>query len=105
MFKDNLQASPGPITSEDNLQVCLHLRNLLDFPGFMLRQLVSLTMLELPLSRDLDMDHILEIHFSSLIFTQRHAGLLLAKPPDPILKQHLEVLFLSMALPAQSEST
>src|SRR5713226_8338196 len=25
--------------------------------------------------------------------------------PDPILKQHPEVLFLSMALPAQSEST
>ena len=28
MFKDNLRASPGPITSKDNLQVYLHLSNL-----------------------------------------------------------------------------
>ena len=32
----------------------------------MLRQPVSPAMLELPLSRDLDMDHKLEIHYSSL---------------------------------------
>ena len=62
MSKDNLRASLGLITSEDNLQVCLHLRNLQASPIFMLRQPVSLTMLELPLLRDIDLDHILELH-------------------------------------------
>ena len=143
MFKDNLQASPGQITSEDNLQVCLHPRNLQDFPGFMLRQPVSPTMLELPLSRDLNLDHILELHCSSLhhtkmqvrsiksnsSFQNKHTTSQIAEQvttyfslvvlstmqdcfllnqeiaPDLILKQHPEVLFLSMELPAQSEST
>ena len=41
--KDNLQDLPGPITSEDNLQVYLHLSNLQASPGFMLRQPISLT--------------------------------------------------------------
>ena len=36
----------------------------------MLRQPVSLDMLELPLSRDLNLDHILELHFSSLHHTK-----------------------------------
>ena len=34
--------------------------------NFMLRQPVSPAMLELPLSRNLDLDHILELHYSSL---------------------------------------
>ena len=40
------------------------------FQDFMLRQPVSLVMLELPLSRDLDLDHILELHCSSLHYTK-----------------------------------
>ena len=54
--KDNLQASPGPITSEENLQDHLHLSNLRASLGFMLKQTVSPAMLELPLLRVLDMD-------------------------------------------------
>ena len=54
--KDNLRTSLGPITSEDNLQVYLHLSNLQASPRFMFGQPISLTMLELPLSRDLDLD-------------------------------------------------
>ena len=64
--KDNLRALPWLITSEDNLQDWLCLSNLLASPRFMLRQLVSLAMLELPLLRDLDLDHKLELHCSSL---------------------------------------
>ena len=64
--KDNLRASLGLITSEDNLQDCLRLSNLRASPVFMLRQPVSPSMLELPLSRDLDLDHKLELHCSSL---------------------------------------
>ena len=37
-------------------------------------------MLELPLSRDLNMDHKLELHYSSLGCTQIHAGLHPTKP-------------------------
>ena len=36
----------------------------------MLRQPLSLTMLEFLLSRDIDLDHILELHFSSLHHTK-----------------------------------
>ena len=109
----------------------------------MLRQPVSLDMLELPLSRDLDMDHILELHYSSLYHTKMqvksiksnssfqkkhttsqiyeqvatyfalailsamHDCFLLNQEitPDLILKQHPEVLFLSMELSTQFEST
>ena len=66
MSKDKLRVLLGPITFEDNLQDRLCLRNLQASPGFMLRQPVSPTMLELPLLRDLDLDHILELHCSSL---------------------------------------
>ena len=60
----------------------------------MLRQPVSPVMLELPLSRDLDLDHKLEIRCSSLPssrgsgnifflgYTQSHAGLLPVKSRD-----------------------
>ena len=68
--KDNLQDFPGPITSEDNLQDRLRLSNLRASPGFMLRQPVLPAMLELPLSRDLDLDHKLELHCSSLHHTK-----------------------------------
>ena len=109
----------------------------------MLRQPVSLAILELPLSRNLDLDHILELHCSLYIiqkmqvrsiksnisFQKKHttsqitekvetyfALVLLSAMQDCfllnqeitldlILKQHPEVLFLSMALPVQSEST
>ena len=46
----------------------------------MLRQPVSPTMLELPLLRDLDLDHKLDLHYSSLGYTQHHAGLHSTKP-------------------------
>ena len=110
MFKDNLRAFPGRITSEDNLQVCLYISNLWSSPGFMLRKPVSPTMLELPLSRDLDLDHYSSLHHTQmqvkstksnssfqkkhttsqivsgniffLSFTQHHAGLHPAKPRD-----------------------
>ena len=100
-------------------------------------------MLELPLLIDLDLDHKLDIHCSSLhhtkmqvksiksnsSFHKKHTtsqiddqvetyfsmAILSAMQelfllnqeitPDPILKQHPEVLFLSMALPTQFEST
>ena len=68
--KDNLRALPGPITSQDNLEVCLHLSNLRASLGFMLRQPILPAMLELPLSRDLDLDHKLELHCSSLHHTK-----------------------------------
>ena len=68
--KDNLRASLGQITYEDNLQDRLRLSNLRALPGFMLRQPASSDMLELPLSRDLDLDHILELHCSSLHHTK-----------------------------------
>ena len=68
--KDNLRASPRPITSEDNLHDCLHLSNLRASPGFMLGQPVSPAMLELPLSRDLNLHHKLELHCSSLHHTK-----------------------------------
>ena len=55
--KDDLLDLLGPITSEENLQVCLHLINLQASPRFMVRQLISPIMLELPISRDLDLDH------------------------------------------------
>ena len=109
----------------------------------MLRQPVSLAMLELPLSRDIDLDHKQELHYSYLHHTKMQVGSIKSNSsfqkkhttsqiadqvatyfasdvlsamqeyfllnqeitPDPILKQHLEVLFLSMALPAQFEST
>ena len=99
-------------------------------------------MLELPLSRDLNLDHILELHYSSLyhtkmqvrsiklnsIFQKKHTTSQIAKKvatyfaltvlsamqgcfllnheitPDLILKQHPEVIFLSMGLPSQYES-
>ena len=47
MTKDNLRASPGPITFEYNLQECLRLSHLRDLPGFMLRQPISPAMLEI----------------------------------------------------------
>ena len=62
MSKDNLRASPGPIKFEDNLHDRLHLSNLRASPGFMLRQPILSTMLELPLSRDIDLDHKLDLH-------------------------------------------
>ena len=76
----------------------------------MLRQPVSLAMLELPLSRDLDLDHKLELNCSSsssdVLSAMKDCFLLNQEiTPDPILKQHPEVLFLSMELHAQFEST
>ena len=67
-------------------------------------------MLELPLSKDLDLGHKLELHCSSssldvLSATQDYFLLNQEITPDPILKQHHEVLLLSMELPAQYEST
>ena len=41
----------------------------------MLRQPVSIAMLELCLSKYLDLDHKLELHYSSLGYTQYHVGL------------------------------
>ena len=70
MSKDNLRASPRPITIEGNLQDYLCLSNLQALLGFMLRQPISPAMLELPLSRDLDLDHKLELHCSSLHHTK-----------------------------------
>ena len=46
----------------------------------MLRQPISSVILELPLSRDLDLDHKIELHCSSLGCTQRHVGLHPSKP-------------------------
>ena len=37
-------------------------------------------MLELHILRDINLDHILELHYSSLGYTQCHAGLHPAKP-------------------------
>ena len=79
--KDDLQASQGLITSKGNLQVSLNLSNLRASPGFMLKQPVSPTMLELPLSRDLDLDHCSSLHHrkmqvkstkSNSIFQRKH---------------------------------
>ena len=63
-------AFPRPITFEDNLYVHLRLSHLRASPGFMLGQPVSLAILELPLSRNLDLDHKLELHCSSLHHTK-----------------------------------
>ena len=109
----------------------------------MLRQPISTAMLELPLSRDLDLEHIPELHCSSLhhtkmqvrsiksnsSFQKKHTISEIAEQvatyfssavlnamygyfplnqditPDLILKQHLKVLFLSMELSTQYEST
>ena len=70
----------------------------------MLRQPVSPAMLELPLLRDLNLDHILELHYSSstlVVLNAMQDNFLLNQDitPDPVLKQHPEFLFLSMALP------
>ena len=48
-----------------------------------------------------------EIYYDSVVLrgTQDYFLLNQEITPDPILKKHREVLFLSMALPAQSEST
>ena len=68
--KDNLQASLGPITYKDNIQVCLHISNLRASPGFYAQTTCLTAKLEHPLSRDLNLDHILELHCSSLHHTK-----------------------------------
>ena len=70
MSKGNLQASLGPITSEENLQDQLCLSNLRVSLGFMLKKPISLAILKLPLSRYLDLYHKLELHCSSLHHTK-----------------------------------
>ena len=63
----------------------------------MLKQPVSSAILELPLSRDLDLDHKLELHCfssSSAVLSAMQDCFLLNQEitSDPILKQHTEVL-------------
>ena len=48
--------------------------NLRDSPEFFLIHPISPDMLELPLSRDLDLDHILELHYSFLYHTKTQVG-------------------------------